>query len=385
MSVSPAASREERALRALGADEADLPTLLEYTESPYAVAARAPLRLPLDDEPHVAVWREYAAAADIEGAEAVLRRVFVQLGFPIADGIADSEPYHAATRRGELSDGASATAGCELVAPGGIRIAIHESLAGGIPLLIIPERADFVTLMRALSARNSPEAVPDSMGALTVGGYNNWDRVRRYRTAWEAAGATGGWEEEFRRLIPRKALYQDRFVLVSTGPYSGVPAATLGLEADEWATLSATLRAEHEATHYFTRRVFGAMRSNLFDEVVADTMGVLAAAGRFRQDWLLRFMGLTSYPAYRAGARLENYLGDPPLSDSASAIVRSLVHAAIVNLARFDAYLPGQDLDLTGRARRLITLCRFDLVALAGPDAADRLLAEYTTLDRATA
>jgi len=371
-------------LRDRGAAEADLPALVEYTASPYAVAARAPLRLPLPDEPHVAVWREYAAAAAVEGTEAVLRRVFVQLRFPIGDGVAESGAYLAATRRGELGDDTSAVPGCELVAPHAIRIAIHESPAGGVPLLIIPERADFVTLVRALTARNAPEAVPDSMGALTIGGYNNWDRIRRYRTAWEAAGGTGEWSDAFRRLIPRKELYQDRFILVSTGPYSGVPAATLGLDADEWAALSTTLRAEHEATHYFTRRVFGAMRSNLLDEVVADTMGVIAASGRFRKDWLLHFMGLAGYPSYRAGARLENYLGDPPLSDSASAIIRSLVHATITNLDRLVSRLGDQAWDLTGRAKLLITLCRFDLVALAGADAPDRLLAEYTSLDRAT-
>lgn len=383
MSARPALGRveRERVLRELGADEADLPSLLQYTESPYATAAKAPLRLPLDEEPHVAVWRDYAAAAELDGAEVVLRRVFVQLRFPIDAGIADSEAYRAATRRGDLS-AAALSSGCQLVAPEGIRIVIHESPAGAIPLIIIPERADFVTLVRALTARNAPEPVPESLGALSVGGYNNWDRVRRYRIAWEAAGGVGNWHDEFQRLVPRKELYQDRFVLVSTGPYSGVAAATLGLDPDEWAALSTTIRAEHETTHYFTRRVFGTARSNLFDEIVADTMGILAAAGRFRQDWLLHFMGLADYPAYRSGARFENYLGDPPLSRSARATVRSLVHAAIANLARFDSCLPGQDWSLAERARLLIALCRFDLVALAQPEAADRLLAEYASVDR---
>ena len=64
--------------------------------------------------------------------------------------------------------------------------------------------------------------------------------------------------------------------------------------------------------------------------------------------------------------------------------MRGLVHAAAVNLARFDTRLPGQDWNLAERARLLIALCRFDLVALAGPDAADRLLAEYTSVDRLT-
>ncbi len=94
-------------------------------------------------------------------------------------------------------------------------------------------RADFVSLVQSLARRNEPEAIPVSMGACIVAGYNNWDRVARLRERFErgepVAEGASDWSEAFRAVRERKEMYQDRFVLLSSGPYSGVPAAELGL------------------------------------------------------------------------------------------------------------------------------------------------------------
>ena len=69
---------------------------------------------------------------------------------------------------------------------------------------------------------------------------------------------------------------------------------------------------EHECAHYLTKRVTGSMSNNLLDELLADYVGIVAAAGTYRGDWALEFLGLEDYPAYRNGARLQNYRGSPP-------------------------------------------------------------------------
>ena len=60
------------------------------------------------------------------------------------------------------------------------------------------------------------------MGACIVKGLNNWDRIAAHRAKWERdqpGGATeSAWNDEFRRLVPRKELYQDRFIILSRGP-----------------------------------------------------------------------------------------------------------------------------------------------------------------------
>jgi hypothetical protein len=169
--------------------------------------------------------------------------------------------------------------------------------------------------------------------------------------------------------VPQKELYQDRFLILGDGPYSNVMAGEVGLSDTEWRRQSTIIRLEHECTHYFTLRAFGSMRNNLLDELIADYMGITAAAGRYRSEWFLRFMGLESFPSYREGGRLQNYRGRPPLSEGAFKILRALVRDIGENLQRVGdglGLLPGNQEE---RAGMLLALCGFRLEDLAAPDA----------------
>ena len=174
--------------------------------------------------------------------------------------------------------------------------------------------------------------------------------------------------------MPHKELYQDRFLILSDGPYSNVSAGEIGLTEQEWRRTSTTIRLEHECTHYFTLRVFGSMRNNLLDELIADYAGI-TAVGPYRADWFLRFMGLEFFPAYREGGRLQNYRGEPPLSESAFRALQRLVRDAAENLGRLDldpAYQPGREPE--DRAATLLAMTSFRLEELAVPEAPGQIL-----------
>ncbi len=326
-------------LRRCGATEAEIEELLRYNQNVFDHSQACP-GFPLEDEPFVETWAQYAEASEHDGVFSTLKEQLIQLQFPIQEGISQSDAYQTAIRRGQLNGHAGQHPELELVAPDALRLMLYPTPAGRIPVLITTERSDFVRLVQALTRRNEPQVVPPSMGACMVAGYNNWGRIRALRLAWTAKhpGATeAAWKQAFRRIIPQKALYQDRFILLSDGPYSAVPAASLGLTDAQWRSCSLAIRLEHECAHYFTRRVLGSMRNALFDEVLADYMGLVVAVGRFRADWFLRFMGLERFPHYREGGRLQNYRGKPPLSDRAFELLQTLVYHAAENLERFDA------------------------------------------------
>ncbi|WP_442940564.1 DUF7005 family protein [Nostoc sp.] len=291
-------------------------------------------------KPHIAAWEEYTTASKEIGAFEALRRVLVQLRFPIQEGISQTEVYRSATRKGVSVDDMAEATGLLLKQPEKLQLEVHQSLAGAIPVLLTGNREDFVSLVQALTMRNEPSLVPASMGACIVVGFNNWDRIHRYRKQWQqnfANCSEDEWIEEFKRLIPQKELYQDELIILSDGDYSNVSASDIGLLKQEWRRLSLTIRLEHEFTHYFTRRLFNSMRNNLLDELIADYRGIVAAIGHYRTDWFLRFLGLESFPDYRQGGRLQNYRGQPPLSDGAFKILQILVKNAAENLQRFDA------------------------------------------------
>jgi hypothetical protein len=361
-------------LAAFGASPSEVGELLRYNENPFDLSSLGPGTVfPLPDEPFVAVWEAWVEEARARGAFAVLREHLPQLRFPVQAGISRTEDYIAATRRGVPPDRLAGASGLTLTRPDLLELVLHPSPAGRIPVLVIRGREEFATLLRALARKGEPDPVPDSQGALMVSGYNNWVRIRELQRRWEARDLsereTATWSEEFARITPRRELYQDRFILLSNGPYSAVPASDLGLDEDEWREISLAIRRDHECAHYFTRRLFGAMRNNALDELIADYAGLVGALGRYRADWFLRFLGLEEPSCYREGARLEIYRGDPPLSEGAFRVLQALVREAAANVGRFDAGLPPGPRSLQDRALALTALASHrleDLAALGG-------------------
>jgi hypothetical protein len=367
-----------RVLVACGASDTEVEELLAYNENVFdPTRLKHPLNFPLEPELHVATWIEYVAIAQQVGTFQALQQRLVQLQFPIQAGISQTEAYRAATRKGAVGDRKPEATGLILQQPCQLELSIHPSLAGTIPVLLVKNRQDFVALVQALARRNEPDPIPDSMGACIVSGLNNWDRIRHYRHQWEAANPTNcserDWATEFQRLVPQKALYQDRLIILNDGPYSAVPASDLGLEDAEWQRLSLMIRLEHECTHYWTYRVFGSMHNNLLDELIADYRGIVAATGGYQADWFLRFIGLESFPNYREGGRLKNYRGHPPLSEGAFQVLGALVQAAARNLERFDRQYRHKLQNSDQEALILFALTQLTLEELAS-EAGDRLI-----------
>jgi hypothetical protein len=324
-------------LQSLGAGGLEVNELLAYNRSIFTTADWPDQPCPLADEPFVAAWRGYADECQATGSITPLRKYLVQLNYPIQEGISARADYAAATRSGW---NAGETAGLALAAPERCRVLIHPTAAGSIPIIMAAEREDFVSLVRALSLKNEPGLVPESMGACIIAGYNNWHRFRSVQANFpsffpdEPPDLSS--QEQFRRIVPRRELYQDRFIILSDGAYSGVLPVRLGLSAKAWREFSLVIRREHECTHYFTRRVLRSMRNNLFDELIADYAGIISVLGHYRADWGLLFLGLEGNRGCRPGGRFENYLGDPPLSAGAVTVLERLTRQAAANLEILD-------------------------------------------------
>jgi hypothetical protein len=357
-------------LRDLGATSAALDELLVYAHNPLASVPFPDPSLPLADEAHLADWDDYERESRAEGVVPALARRLVQLRFPVEAGMSTRDDYRAATRRG-LEPGTSAQP-VRLERPQSIELRLHPTAAGRIPILTIPDREDFRTLVRAFSCRNEPEPVPDSMGACIVSGLNNWDRVARHRRRFERALGGGGsdeaWALEFQRLKPQKHLYQDRFLLLSTGPYSALRAADVPMDEELWLAQSLAVRREHECFHYLTHRVFGLMRNHLQDELIADLVGLLAVTGSYDGGLARRFLGVEDQGRFRPGGRLANYRGDPPLSVEAFGVLGSLARRCIANLERAVDGQAGGLTDATGLARFALDLYVRPLEDLAADD-----------------
>lgn len=347
--------------------------LVRATESPYRDLDPARLDLPLENEPHLEAWSEYREEAEQggrSGAAATLRARLVQLSFPIRKGMGSDPAYRAAVLAGAAPP---LGRGIRFSDPEGLRIELHPTLAGTVPIVVCRTRADFEALVRALTARNEPIPVPPSMGACLVQGVVNQDRVRRYRRAWAAERGSddpAAWKQAFRELAADKASYQDRVLLLSSGPYSAVDPRELGLSAEEWLEESLAIRREHECFHYLTLRLAGMIRSDLLDEIAADLAGLLAARGAYDPALALRFLGLDLLPELRPGARALLYPGK--LDEPALAELRRLAGAAVIRLGEALDERPAL-VAAENRTRLPLAVAVLGLPALLAPELAARL------------
>lgn len=330
---------------------------------------------PLQDEAHAADWLVYAEEARERGAWTVLKERLIQLQFPVREGISQDQRYRAATLRG-VAPFPPGT-GPVIEAPEELSVEVHRTLAGRVPILVTGHRCDFEMLVQALTARNEPWPVPGAMGACLVNGLNNWDRIRSYRQRWESVDAARrseeAWKEEFRRLIPRKELYQDRLIILSRGRYSGVAGEEAGEPEKAWLERSMSIRREHECTHFLALRLFGTLRHDLLEELVADFVGIVRTYGDYRTDLALRFLGLERFPEFREGGRLEVYRGDPPLSDGAFKVLQELALRGVANLEKLAQRYPDSLASERELGRLVVVLTMLAAEELAAEDVVARV------------
>jgi len=300
--------------------------------------------LPMEENP-----REEAFARDWEALLSrhagapweLLRAMFVELNFPVSEGQSKNPELITALKRGALP--ADPQGAWRPDAPEGIRVYLHPTPAGRLPVIECEADSDFIRLQQSLVCRCEPRPVPDSRGATIIKNYNNWARVGMHR------GEAGE--------IPNDpALYRDYIVLLSHRYYSGVAPEAFGLESGDWRRKSLVLRRAHETAHYMTQRFYHSAKNEIHDEIIADFMGLTAAFGDYDPVKFITFLGLENHPEYRKGGRLEIYT--PAGAENFDSLCEALP-AAAQNIAVYYAET-GRD-----RIKTFHTLCRTSAADMA--------------------
>ncbi len=187
--------------------------------------------------------------------------------------------------------------------------------AGKVQVVSLRNRKDYETFVRCMmAAKTGPkEPVPASQGASTLVAFN-WARIHEHkRCFFEAQHAAGvadpDWPAEFQRFISVKENYQDLLVVLSWGPYSNITAKMAGQAEESWMESSYSIRKYHELTHVICRRLYPDRIEAIWDELVADAVGIYAAFGRYDAELEKLFLGIRE--GRYTGGRLENYTDDP--------------------------------------------------------------------------
>ena len=351
--------------------------LEEYLRNKFLSSAKTPNnRNTYADKEYVETWQSYIDESNKAGALEVLKKCYPQLKFPIEKDIDKTEEYRNFVFKGRTTN-AFSNEEIGLNNAEGIEIKLHESIAGKIPVLIIPNDIDFVKIIQSLVHRNNPVQIPDPMGAAVLNGINNWYRLHKLSSAWLKNNPLGNWPQEFTKNIkPYPSLFKDRLIVLSRKPYSNIPAKDLNLLEESWRKYSLEIRLEHECTHLYTLQKFGVMNNNLHDELIADYIGICKALGSFNKSWLLHFMGLENYPVYRKGARLENYVKNSTITGKSFEQLIAIMKNGIENIYEFDQYLGSIKSDIDKQCR-IDSLCKISLLEIASENGTKILIEKY--------
>ena len=133
---------------------------------------------------------------------------------PVVDGISKSDEYRSVVLRGLDPTGPRPAFHCER-----IERRACATPAGEAEILLVSDREDFEHLYRALGYRCEPVPILPSVGAVTISGVINWEKINRHKAEYLAGGNTD-WDDEFRRFTADRGNYCDTIILLSRGPYS---------------------------------------------------------------------------------------------------------------------------------------------------------------------
>ena len=239
----------------------------------------------------------------------ILSARYPQLLLPIRAGMRNTEEYKNAVLRGEPVE-----AGPDFRTTPEDSLERIDTPAGTAEVLYLADRADFEHALQCLAYRCEPMDILPSVGASTIRGLINWEKIRQHQREYLLAGGTD-WSAELKRFTADKANYLDTLLLLSRGEYSAVPAAELGMDEREWLERSLTIRKYHELTHFICRNRRPDDIDAVRDEIIADMIGLLAAFGRYDTALARRFLGIETGEC-RPGGRLSHYTKPEELPDA---------------------------------------------------------------------
>ena len=190
-------------------------------------------------------------------------------------------------------------------------LSVMDTPAGPVEILTLYSRKDFETFLRIMAFYCRNVCIPETQGASTLIGIINWNKIRKHKSEYLKKAETSGnavpdWPEEFKRFTGNKQNYTDTLIVLSVGPYSQTKASIAGYTEEEWLVVSQIIRTYHECTHVVCRRLYPDQVDAIWDELVADSIGIYAACGEFRQDLAEAFLGIQN--GQYVGGRLKNYI-----------------------------------------------------------------------------
>lgn len=193
---------------------------------------------------------------------------------------------------------------------------------GNVDILFLFERNDFKLFLMKLAYKCIKTDIPDTIGAMMINGLNNWEKINTHLDEYSQNGGTDR-DGEFKRFTACKDNFKDYLLVISNGAYSNVSANVFGFESDYWLRKSQEIRIYHECSHFICRKKYPKTINVIFDEILADCIGIKYAFGSYNKDMAKRFLGFNEENEF-VGGRLSFYCDMNSIDDLAPKIINMI-------------------------------------------------------------
>jgi hypothetical protein len=245
---------------------------------------------------------------------------YTQLYLEPAKGMSESEIYKDIVLRGKKPDA------CELhgfLCSPMDRLYKKATPAGDAEILYLRERKDFERFIRIMMYKCEPVIIQKSMGAAIICGITNWQKIEKHQMQYLHSG---NWDlaEEFKRFTGKKSNYLDTLIVVSYGEYSNLNYKSTLYSKEDWLNISLEIRIYHECTHYICRKLYPKLINALWDEILADCIGLLNGTGHYDASLAKALLGVSA-EGFADGGRLSNYINEKTDISATAVSVSNLI------------------------------------------------------------
>ena len=239
---------------------------------------------PLKDGEFIEWWKEWIMSSHKNQDWERLRRDLPQLYVSPNRGARLDYQYKELVLQGVTPTSKQIEGGVK--EPTGFSIFLESHWCGSIPVIRVQMKNEFDTLLQCLVHRCEPVEIQESVHSQAVSGLIHWGLI-----------GTFGKSARCNMLILHDSPY-------SSVSYTAIPGIS---SEEEWIQCSHLWRLEHELTHIACKCLVGEMRLNLYDELLADAMGMRASLGYFDAHLFALTLGLNSDGTAKKDGRAYTY------------------------------------------------------------------------------
>lgn len=257
-------------------------------------------KLPLQNSEQIEWWERWLISTSKDSSWEELRKNLPQLYITPKEGARLELQYKQLVLQGidptlkDLSGG--------LKEPDGYEIFLKKHWSGSIPVIRVKKHFEFTKILQCFVHRCEPIPIQESVHSQAVSGLIHWGLINSFDKS-----------------------HRCNILVLHDSPYSSISFESIpGINTEqEWIQCSHIWRLEHELTHIACKLLVGEMRLNLYDELLADAMGMRKSLGYFDAKLFALTLGLKNDGIADKQGRVHTYTNE--LTDQEKIKVQKLV------------------------------------------------------------